>query len=180
MPPKCQVCYSPVRAAIESDLANEIPYRVIGRRYGINYQAIARHHKNHMDGPPGKYGPYEPPTEPAPSLADVKATLEAAQTPQALSKPAEDITVMDRLETIMGRLEGLLAQASGRPASVQLPILREMRYQIELLAKLLGELRADQTATVQILQVIVPETGSAEVIDGQVVDIAGGENDKDE
>lgn len=148
MPPKCQVCYSPVRPAIEADLLREKPYRVIGRQYGINYQAIARHHKNHMEGPPGKYGPYQPPSHPAPSLDDVKAVLEASQTPQAAAKAQEDVTVVDRLEGIMSRLEGLLTEAKGRPASVQLPILREMRFQIELLSKLLGELREGPTINV--------------------------------
>jgi len=160
-----------MRAQIEVDLLNEVAYREIARRYGVGRGAVSSHHKNHMQGPPGKYGPYEPPSEPAPSLADVKATLEASQTPLTPAKPAEDVTVMDRLDTIMVTLEGLLAKAADRPASVQLPILREMRYQIELLAKLLGELRADQTApVVQILRVIISETASAEVINGEVID----------
>lgn len=68
MPGRCTICYSPSRASIEADLLNEVPYREIARRYGVGRGAVSNHHKNHMEGPPGKYGPYQPPTEPAPSF----------------------------------------------------------------------------------------------------------------
>lgn len=142
MPGRCTICYSPSRASIEADLLNEVPYREIARRYGVGRGAVSNHHKNHMEGPPGKYGPYEPPTEPAPSLDDVKAVLEAAQAPQDAQDGLADENPITMIKGLLRELKSLQSQAKGRSVDIQLRVVREMRPTIETLAKLVGDLES--------------------------------------
>jgi hypothetical protein len=45
---RCQVCDHADRASIELGLANKVPIRVLGKRYGIHHDAVYRHGRNHM------------------------------------------------------------------------------------------------------------------------------------
>lgn len=46
--PKCLVCSSPHRAAIELGLCLKVPMQVLGDRYTISRDAIFRHQKSHL------------------------------------------------------------------------------------------------------------------------------------
>ena len=47
--PPCTVCNHVDRASIELGLANKVPIRVLGKRYGLHHDAVHRHGRNHMD-----------------------------------------------------------------------------------------------------------------------------------
>jgi len=95
-----------------------------------------------MQGPPGKYGPYQPPSEPAPSLADVKAAQEAAQTPQVAQDALPDENPITMIKGLLRDLRSIQGQVEGKSVDIQLRVVREMRPTIETLAKLVGDLES--------------------------------------
>lgn len=138
----CQVCEHPDRASIELGLANKVPIRVLGKRYGVHHDAVYRHGRNHM--PPelhaqlmtrGRLSPVE--------LENLRVT--------------ESEGVLQHLVAVRGRMYGLMDAAEGQEdykgaAQIGGQLLRNL----EITAKLLGDLR---TGTVNVTNnlLVMPE-----------------------
>ena len=132
MPRPCLVCNSPARAAIEALILAGERHTEIGRQFGIERRSITRHKANHMD----KAIAYHQNDEIEPLGASG--------------------TVEERLDALLRKAEHLLMKAErGSSLDTQIRALAECRKQVELLAKVIGDIRSD--VTVQILQVIVPD-----------------------
>lgn len=124
MPRVCTICNHQERAAINAALLAGEPFRHIAARYGTSTGALQRHKDEHMP------------------LALVKA------------KEAEEIAEADDLlgqvRALQGRALTILdkAEAAG-DLRTALTAIREARGNLELLARLLGELQ--EGATVNVL-----------------------------
>jgi hypothetical protein len=111
----CGICSHPERAAIDAAMVDGASLRAISGQFGTSKSALDRHRKC------------------------IPAALTKAK--QA-SEVADAETLLSRVEGLMSRFEGIynLAIASGK-LSDSTGALREVRYCIELLAKLTGELQ---------------------------------------
>jgi hypothetical protein len=111
----CGICSHPERAAIDAALVDGASLRSISGQFGTSKSALDRHRK----------------CIPA-ALVQAKRAVEVADAG----------TLLSRVEGLMSRFEGIykLAIASGK-LSDSTGALREVRYCIELLAKLTGELQ---------------------------------------
>jgi hypothetical protein len=115
MPRTCTVCTHPDRGAIDAALVAGEPYRSIARRCGVSAPATYRHQQEHI--------------------------------PVALSKAKEAAVVahadglLEQVRDLQGKALGILgkAEAAG-DLRVALGAIREARGNLELLAKLMGEL----------------------------------------
>jgi len=136
MPKPCSVCNSIARAEIEAALVAGDFQLDIAERFHVSQSALSRHLNTHMD-----------------KLSSYAAKYQIE--PMELSGSLED-----RLDALLEKAAQILAEAE-RTASTDTKIraVAELRKQLELCAKLAGQI-ADQTATVQLLQVIVTTDGS--------------------
>jgi hypothetical protein len=122
MPRVCLICTHSDRALIEQGMIDNVPYRNIAKQFGISKPSISRH-KKHMG--------------------------------QALakSKDAKEIANGDRLikqlEHLQSKTIDILNQAEEQAdRRTALSAIREARGNIELIAKLLGELRESQVINI--------------------------------
>ncbi|GAB2621319.1 hypothetical protein [Novilysobacter erysipheiresistens] len=129
----CQVCDHADRASIELGLANKVPIRVLGKRYGVHHDAVYRHGRNHM-----------------PPELHAQLMTRGRMTPQDLEnlRITESEGVLQHLVAVRGRLYGLMDFAEQQEdykgaATIGGQILRN----VEITARLLGEL---QTGTVNV------------------------------
>ncbi len=128
MPRSCSVCTHPEKAAINKALISGEAYRSIAKRFEASESAVYRHQQDHL------------PVQ----LAKAKEAEEVAEADNLLSQvrdlQARALTILDKAEEA-GELRTALAG------------IREARGNLELLAKLVGEL--DERPQVKIL--IAPE-----------------------
>jgi len=128
MPRRCTVCSHPEVEAINKALVVGEPYRSIAKRYEASESAMYRHQENHI------------PT----TLAKANEAEEVAQ--------ADDL--LGQVQDLQARTLAILEAAEEtREHRTALAAIREARSNLELLAKLLGEL--DQRPQLNIL--ISPE-----------------------
>lgn len=142
MGPACKVCNHPDRASIELGLANKVPIRVLGKRYGLSSDSVWRHGQNHMS-------------------AELHGQLmtRGRMTPQDLEnlRITESEGVLQHLVAVRGRLYGLMDAATMqddyRGAAA---IGNQIGKNLETTAKLLGDIR---TGTVNVTQnvLLLPE-----------------------
>jgi hypothetical protein len=124
MPRTCTICGHPERAAIESALVAGTAYRDIARQFHVSKDAVARHAAEHL-----------------PRL------LAAAH--QAEEQAAAD-DLLAQMSSLHRRTLSVLGQAEvAGDLRLALTAIREARGNLELLAKLLGEL--DERPQVNIL-----------------------------
>jgi hypothetical protein len=116
MPRLCTVCSSPEREAINEALVAGEVYRGIARRFAVSEDALARHRKDHI--------------------------------PTALTKAVEAKEVatagdlLAQIQDLQQRAMAMLTRAEEtEDTRAQCAAHRECRGHLELLAKLLGELR---------------------------------------
>lgn len=138
----CKVCEHPDRASIELGLANRVPIRVLGKRYGLSADSVHRHGKNHMS-------------------AELHGQLmtRGRMTPQDLEnlRITESEGVLQHLVAVRGRLYGLMDAATlqddYRGAAA---IGNQIGKNLEVTAKLLGDIR---TGTVNVTNnvLLLPE-----------------------
>lgn len=128
---RCTVCENAARPEIEARIRGNTHLEKIADVFGVSRKALSRHEKAHMD-------------------------------PRWVLVPVEENeperftgTLEERLDALLRKAEDILAKAE-RMASIdtQIRAIAECRKQLELMGKLAGQI-ADQTATVQILQVVV-------------------------
>ncbi len=124
MPRSCSICLHPEREEINAALLSETPLRAMARRYATSKDALARH-REHLP------------------VHLVKAS-EAAEV-------AEADSLLEQVKHLQSRAVAILdkAEASG-DLRTALSAIREARGNLELLAKLLGELQQEGTVNVLV------------------------------
>ena len=124
MPRSCTICEHPDREAIDRQLVGDSSNLSISSLFGVSESAVRRHKANHL---PAK-------------LVMAQAAEEIAQ--------AEDL--LDQVRDLHARTLAILQAAeSTSQHRMALSAIREARSNLELLAKLLGEL--DERPQVNIL-----------------------------
>lgn len=115
MPRTCTVCSHPERKAIDRQLVEGVAFPALVAEYRVSKDALSRHKANHL---PAK-------------LVLAEKAEEVAQ--------ADDL--LDQVRDLQGRALAILdkAEATGELRTA-LSAIREARGNLELLAKLLGEL----------------------------------------
>lgn len=123
-PRGCTVCAHSQREQIDAEMVLQLNDSAIGREYGLSRDSVRRHRRNHLS--------------PA-----VKAIATRRQTKGARK-------AVDRIYAYLERAEAVLdSEAEAGNTKRVLEALREARGQVELLAKLTGELdERPQIATV--------------------------------
>lgn len=121
----CATCASEHRGAIEALMVGGQHSRnlsAIERRYGITRDALRRHRDNHL----------------SPTIIAVRQEAER--------EVSLALTAKDRVEGLVAKLEALVERTdSEKRESMLLQASRELRGAIELMARLSGELRPENT-----------------------------------
>jgi DNA-binding transcriptional ArsR family regulator len=127
VPRKCTICEHPEREAIEAALvAGELSNRRIATHYGVTEAALRRH-------------------------------VSAGHIPQRLVK-AQEAAEAASADTLLAQVKGLQARAlaildkaeAAGDLKTALSAIREVRGNLELLAKLLGELQQEGTVNIYL------------------------------
>jgi hypothetical protein len=125
MPRVCTICSHPAKENIDSSLVRRVPYRDISIRFGVSKDALSRHLNDHL--------------------------TEYVQ--QALSKYGTEkgVKVLDKLSAMIDRLDAFLANAEDAGDALEFrAIAAEWRKQLELIAKLQGELAQEGTININL------------------------------
>jgi hypothetical protein len=118
MPRVCTVCAHDERHSINVALVQREPYRAIARRYGLGRDALARHAREHLPK----------------LLVKSSRAVEAAR--------ADDL--LGSIGSMVGRLEAFLDRAEADEDGPEFRANAAVwRKQIELLAKIAGELQQE-------------------------------------
>ena len=155
----CSICHHPERKAIEMALLDgNSGYRKVAKRFGLSESAVFRHRQNHLPAllaraaeakpaPPSDLGPsFDPATE-AHALAIAKhhETIEA-------QKDQHAIDAVQQLRAINAACLEVLRQArADGKHSILLRAVDRIARQIELQAKLLGQIQEGTTVNVAVL-----------------------------
>jgi len=125
MPRTCSICSHEDRAGIDSALLTKNPLRGIARRFAVSEDALFRHKKDHI------------------STLLLKA--------QEVEEIAQADTLLDQVKAIQTRTLSILDRADGAgDLKTALSAIRETRANLELLAKLTGDL--DERTQINIMQ----------------------------
>jgi hypothetical protein len=116
----CSVCSHPELRGITSDLMARVPYRTIERKYSVSRSAIDRHVTHHV-------------TKAFRQLAAAEQTLAESAT---IAEPV--LAEMRKLNSRALRILADAEAAKDHPTALQ--AIRECRRNLELIAKLTGEL----------------------------------------
>lgn len=130
MPRPSSIENHPERAAIEAALLEgKLTYREISGRFGVSKSALDRHREKL-----------------APTIAKAQGAAEAAHAD----------TLLEQVQNLQGKALGILekAEAAG-DLRTSLAAIREARGNLELLARLLGELQESTTVNVLVSPVWV-------------------------
>jgi len=144
MPRVCTICQHPQRAAIDAALVAGESFRNIAQRFETSPTALYRHKESHI----------------APALAKAQDAAEVAR----------GDTLLDQVRDLQARALTILATAEvAGDLRVALSAIREARCNLELLAKLLGELAAQPVDNSQtnltLIQVLDVKSMSAVELD---------------
>jgi hypothetical protein len=115
MPRKCTICTHPERDAIDHALVTGESFRVLSAKYRVSEDALMRHNAAH-----------------------IPTSLVQAQTAASVAKADNLLGQVQNLQTKVLKILGQ-AEASG-DLRTALQAIREARANVELLARLLGEL----------------------------------------
>jgi hypothetical protein len=119
----CSVCVHPARSSIDSALIRRVSYRHLAGRYSLSESAISRHLNDHV----------------------------AEYVQKALSQYGDDkgVKVLAKLSSMIDRLDAFLDKAEGAGDALEFrAVAAEWRKQLELIAKLQGELAQEGTVTI--------------------------------
>jgi hypothetical protein len=125
LPRKCTICIHPDREAIDRALVNKESFRYVSKQYSVTVSAIHRHNDAHLP-------------------ASMTKAQEARPVTQADDLLTQVRNLQSRALSILGQ-----AEVAGDLRTAILAI-REARGNLELLAKLLGELQDSQAVNVLI------------------------------
>jgi DNA-binding transcriptional ArsR family regulator len=121
----CTICTHAARENIDSSLVRRIPYRDISKRFDVSESALSRHLNEHL----------------------------STYVQQALSEYAtsKGIKVLDRLGATLERLDGFLDKAEEKEDAREfVTVAAELRKELELIAKLQGELAQEGTTGILV------------------------------
>ena len=126
MPLRCTICSHPERTAIDAALvADADPLRTLAERYGVSHTALFRHKETHL--------------------------LESLTQAQAAAQVAQADDLLSQVQDLQRRTLKILKTAEETKAlGLALGAIREARNNLELLAKLEGKLREQQTVNILI------------------------------
>ena len=125
MPRSCSICEHPERGAIDEALVGGASNRSAASLYDVSEAAVRRHKANHLP-----------------------AKLVLAQ---AAEEVAEADSLLDQVRDLQGRAYGILDKAEAADdLRAALGAIREARGNLELLAKLLGELDERPTLNLNV------------------------------
>lgn len=117
MPQKCSVCEHPKLRQITEDLMRQVPYRSLEGTYGLNKSALARH------------------------MGHVGEVLRSLGKNVTQDEAAVVVPVLVEMRKLNGRALRILQQAEdAKDRPTALHAIRECRRNLELIAKLTGEL----------------------------------------
>ena len=132
MPRRCSVCVHPDRSSIDAALVERRPFRDLAGRFRLSSTALHRHAQRH-----------------------VPATLAQARQAQEVAR-GDDL--LAQVEELKDRAMGVLARAeAAEDLRAAISAIREARGCVELLARMVGELREGQTVNI----IMTPEWGRA-------------------
>lgn len=137
---RCTVCKHPKLAVIEKALVIRAqPIRVIAESYGLSLYAVERHYHNHVSAEQRRQ-----------VYADARAEQAMLnQTTADQIVKADRMDVMGSLAKLSRRCEAILDRAEKEGEDgLALSAIRELRHQITLAAKILGDLDATKETTV--------------------------------
>lgn len=125
MPRLCLVCVHPEKAAIDRDLVAGTALPAIAAIHRVSADSLGRHKANHL---PGK-------------LTKAQEVREVAQAD----------SLLNQVRALQSRALAILAKAEETGnLRVALSAIREARGNLELLARLLGELQENQTVNILV------------------------------
>ena len=125
MPRSCTICLHAECDAVDRALVSGEPYRRIAKRFALSPDAVYRHKVGHLP-----------------------ATLTKAQDAVEIARAD---SLIEQVRDLQGRTMAILVQAErSGDLRIALQAVGQARGNLELLAKLLGELQEQQT-TVQVL-----------------------------
>lgn len=125
MPRICTVCAHPERKAIEEALVTRQPFRVIACQHDVGRESLRRHAREHLPE----------------LLAKAHFAEEASRADYLL----------EEIRKIKERTEKILERVEPYDPGLALRAIREMRGNLELLARLAGELREAPQVQVNIM-----------------------------
>ena len=121
----CSICGHPARETIDSSLVRRVPYRNIAERFSVSPGALSRHLNEHL----AEY---------------VQESLKEYGT-------AKGVKVLSKLGNLVERLEAFLDKAEEREDGAEFRAnAAELRKQLELIAKLQGELAQEGTTNIHL------------------------------
>ena len=158
MPKPCSICHHPEREAIEKALLDsEAGHRKVAKRFGISASALFRHRKNHLPKLIARALAIKPVPvhrEKAHDPATEEHALEIARHHEAVEakKDQHAIDVTQQLRAINAAcLEVLREARKDGKHSILLRAVDRIARQIELQAKLLGQIQDGATVNVAVL-----------------------------
>jgi hypothetical protein len=143
----CVTCTHPRRYEIEKGLVEGIPYRILTEKYGPSSASLSRHRNEHLPAHLAKAHESE--------QAKRLTKLEEHQTARVNGNTLQALDVAAQLRAINAAcLEILQKSRASEKHSISLGAVDRIHRQLELQAKLLGELQ-DNGPTVNVL--VAPE-----------------------
>jgi hypothetical protein len=125
LPRQCSVCTHPARPTITDLLIRRVSYRRIADRFGVSETAVSRHTNEHLAG--------------------------YVQQALASYDEHEGLKVVRKLEGMLERLDAFLETAeANQDAREFVMVAAELRKELELIAKLEGELAVEGTTTLHL------------------------------
>jgi hypothetical protein len=161
VPRTCTICSHPARETIDSSLVRRVSYRNISKRFGVSETALSRHLNDHL--------------------------AEYVQRALATYGEEKGIRVLDKLSGIVQRLEAFLDKAEADEDGLGFrATAAELRKQLELTAKLQGELQQEGTTNITlnpeylelrsaILVALEPHPDAAEAVSRAMLELENGE-----
>ena len=147
MPRRCTVCLHVNRTEVDKELACDQPFRSIADRFGLSQSALKRHKKNHLPGRLARA--YEA------KNADALDEVTRFQREQEAKDTREAFDIIQQLRAVnAATLEVVKKARAGGQDSTLLRAVDRIHRQIEIQARLLGEIQEAQT-TVNVA--VLPE-----------------------
>jgi hypothetical protein len=143
MPPKCSICFHPKRTEIEAAHLKGETFRDIAARFETSRNAVFRHLKAHLPARMAK----------AAERKEVAAATKLVETAKAAEEKeiAAGSSLIERLLELNKISRAILADAyKAGDRGTALKAVARLEHQLELEARLLGEIKDTQIAVVNL------------------------------
>lgn len=151
---RCTICIHPMRVEIDKALVtNDVGYRTVAKRFGTSEQAVFRHRANHLPMMVAQALKAKRRTVPRKPFSPAAHAAELTRMQEGIQAQNERqaIDVMQQLRAINAACLEVLskARAAGNHSTL-LHAVDRIHRQIELQARLLGDLQDGQTVNVLV------------------------------